>query len=134
MLGILVITHGMLASVLVETARKIVGGLEHIRPISIGWDDNVDDARESIRRAIEESDHGQGVLILTDMFGGTPTNISLTFLETGRTEIVTGVNLPMIIKLATIDDKGLGDVVVALSSQGQKSIYVASDGLTKQES
>ena len=99
MIGILVVTHGKLATELVNAAKMIVGELENVQAISIGWNDDVNEARERIRSAIKKIDFGHGVLILTDMFGGTPTNISLTFLEKGRTEIITGVNLPMIIKL-----------------------------------
>ena len=134
MIGILVVTHGKLAAELVAVAKMIVGALDNVEAISIGWNDDVAQAREAIRGAIKQLDTGQGVLILTDMFGGTPTNLSLTFLEKGRTEIVTGVNLPMLIKLAGVKEGSLAEIAQRLRQQGQKSIYVASEVFSKQES
>jgi PTS system mannose-specific IIA component len=133
MIGILVVTHGRLATELVNAAKMIVGELENVQAISIGWNDDVNEARERIRGAIKKIDFGHGVLILTDMFGGTPTNISLTFLEKGRTEIITGVNLPMIIKLTGSTESDLGKLAHMVRAQGQKSIYVASEVLARQE-
>ena len=135
MVGILVVTHGTLATELVNAAKMIVGELGNIRPLSIGWSDDVNEARERLRQAIQRMDQGQGVLILTDMFGGTPTNISLTFLEKGRTEIITGVNLPMILKLGSMETDELAHIAHKLLLHGQKSIYLASSEVfAKQES
>ena len=133
MIGILVVTHGKLATELVNAAKMIVGELDSIEAISIGWNDDVNEARDRIQAAIRKIDFGHGVLILTDMFGGTPTNISLTFLEKGRTEIITGVNLPMIIKVAGSKEEDLAKVAHMVRAQGQKSIYVASEVLAKKE-
>ncbi len=100
LVGGVVVTHGNLAAELVSAAETIVGDIRHITAVSIGWHDEVETAREEIGRAIKRVDAGAGVLVLTDMFGGTPTNLACTFLGEAPIEVVTGVNLPMIIKLA----------------------------------
>ena len=123
-------THGNLANELVNAAETIVGDIRHIQAVSIGWHDDVDIARETIGDAIKRVSAGAGVLLLTDMFGGTPTNIACTFLdnkEQTAIEVVTGVNLPMIITLADQEpDEVLEDVAQRVRDQGQKSIYLAS--------
>src|SRR3954447_13495073 len=96
-----IVTHGQLASELLAAAEMIIGPIAHIAAVSIGWHDDVDAARDEVQRAITRVSQGVGVLLLTDMFGGTPTNIASMFLEEGAIEVVTGVNLPMVIKLAT---------------------------------
>src|SRR5918912_4158203 len=96
-----IVTHGVLATELLAAAEMIVGPVSHIAAVSIGWHDDVDAAREEIERAIARVSAGRGVLLMTDMFGGTPTNIAAMFLKEGEVEVVTGVNLPMIIKLAS---------------------------------
>ena len=100
MIGVVVVTHGQLATELVNAAEMIVGDLPQFTAVSIGWHDDVNDAREEIAQAIERVRGDDGVLLLTDMFGGTPSNLGMTFLETDRVEVITGVNLPMLIKLA----------------------------------
>src|SRR6476469_1725494 len=100
MIGVVVVTHGQLATELVNAAEMIVGDLPQFAAVSIGWHDEVNDAREDIAQAIERVRADGGVLLLTDMFGGTPSNLGLTFLETDKVEVITGVNLPMLIKLA----------------------------------
>ena len=99
-IGVVVVTHGQLATELVNAAEMIVGDLPQFTAVSIGWHDDVNDAREEIAQAIERVRGEEGVLLLTDMFGGTPSNLGMTFLETDRLEVITGVNLPMLIKLA----------------------------------
>src|SRR6187549_965542 len=96
-----IVTHGHLAGVLLAAAEMIIGPISHIAAVSIGWHDDVDAARDEVQRAITRVGQGGGVLLLTDMFGGTPTNIASMFLDEGAVEVVTGVNLPMVIKLAT---------------------------------
>mgnify|MGYP000459954478 FL=1 len=131
LIGGVVITHGQLATELVNAAEMIVGQIGHITAVSIGWHDDVEVARETIRRAIERVNSGRGVLLLTDMFGGTPTNIAATFLGVEPVEIVTGVNLPMILKLANQDpNDDLLTVARKVKEQGQKNIYLASEILT----
>src|SRR5262245_55819302 len=96
-----VVTHGHLAGELLAAAEMSIGPISHIAAVSIGWHDDVDVAREEVQRAINRVSQQRGVLLLTDMFGGTPTNIASMFLEEGVVEVLTGVNLPMVIKLAT---------------------------------
>jgi len=131
MIGIVVVTHGALAGELVNAARTIVGDIPHIAAVSIGWTDDVSAAREAIARALEEV--GEPALILTDMFGGTPTNVSLPFLSP-RVEIVTGVNLPMLIKVTSLRDGALAEVARLVREQGKDAIYVASEVLEKKPS
>ncbi len=128
MIGVVVVTHGQLATELLNAAEAIIGDLPQFAAVSIGWHDNTDDAREEISKAIARLEGGSGMLILTDMFGGTPSNLSLTFLETDKVEIVTGVNLPMLIKLAGLrESKDLLAVARELRETGRSAIHVASD-------
>ena len=121
-----IVTHGHLAGELLAAAEMIIGPISHIAAVSIGWHDDVDAAREEVQRAISRVTQGKGVLLLTDMFGGTPTNIASMFLEEGSVEVITGVNLPMVIKLATDtgEDK-LADVARRICEQGRQGIYLA---------
>ena len=126
-----IVTHGQLAGELLAAAEMIVGTISHVAAVSIGWHDDVDVARGEVERAIKGVSQGAGVLLMTDMFGGTPTNIASMFLETGAVEVVTGVNLPMVIKLASQNEQGsLAEVARHLCDVGRQGIYVASDLLT----
>ena len=128
MAAVLVITHGNLAEELVKAVRRIVGEVGRLAPLTIGWDDDVAAARRKVEEAIRELDEGDGVVLLTDMFGGTQTNISLSFLEKGKVEIVTGVNLPMLIKYTNVRGPlKLEELAGRLSEQGRRSIQVASE-------
>jgi mannose PTS system EIIA component len=134
MIGGVLVTHGQLANELVSAAEMIVGEIHHITAVSIGWHDDVDVAREEIERAIQRVEAGSGVLLLTDMFGGTPTNLAATFLGEAMVEVVTGVNLPMVIKLATQEkDEQLADLARRVRDQGQQQIHLASEILTPQK-
>ena len=130
MIGIVVVSHGQLAEELVKAARNIVGEIPAIRAVSIGWGDDVTVAREAIAQALTEVG-GEAALILTDMFGGTPTNVSLTLLSP-KVEIVTGVNLPMLIKLVTRREGDLAQAARMVREQGKESVVVASDLLERQ--
>jgi len=133
-IGGVVVSHGQLATELLSAAETIVGPFDHILAVSIGWHDDVDIARDEIERAIKQTDQGTGVIVMTDMFGGTPTNISAMFLKEGEVEIVTGVNLPMIIKFATTERGGsLIDLARELEEQGKQSIYRTSALLEPQK-
>jgi PTS system mannose-specific IIA component len=126
--GVVVVTHGQLATELLNAAEMIVGDLPACTAVSIGWHDDVTVAHAAIAAAIAKVDRGAGVLILTDMFGGTPTNLGLAFLEAGRVEVVTGVNLAMLITLAKTPSDG--DVLTRakkLAEHGRTAIRVASD-------
>lgn len=127
MIGIVVVTHGSLANELVNAARQIVGEIPAIRAVSIGWADDVGVAREAIERALQEVG-GAEALVLTDMFGGTPTNLSLPYLSE-RIEIVTGVSLPMLIKATSLREGQLREIARVVRDQGRDAIYVASEVL-----
>jgi PTS system mannose-specific IIA component len=130
LVGGVVVTHGNLAAELVNAAEMIVREVNHITAVTIGWHDTLEEAREQISQAIQRVDQGAGVLVLTDMFGGTPTNIACTFLGNAPIEVVTGVNLPMIIKLAEQQpDETLPVIAQRVRDQGQKNIYLASEVL-----
>jgi len=130
MIGALVVTHGHLGQELLSAAEMIVGEISHIQAVSIGWHDDVNDARKDIEARINEVGDGSGVILLTDMFGGTPSNIAFSFHEPGKVDVVTGVNLPMIIKIASQKEgETLDSLVRAVRDQGRSSIVVASDFL-----
>jgi PTS system mannose-specific IIA component len=104
----------------------IVGPISHIAAVSIGWHDDVDAARDEVQRAITRVSQERGVLLLTDMFGGTPTNIASMFLEEGSVEVITGTNLPMVIKLATASaEDSLAEIARKICDQGRQGIYLA---------
>jgi mannose PTS system EIIA component len=128
MIGVVVVTHGQLAIELVNAAEMIVGDLPQFTAVSIGWHDDVNDAREEIVQAIDRVRGDEGVLLLTDMFGGTPSNLGMTFLEKDRIEVITGVNLPMLIKLAGLpQSQDLLAVARQMRDDGRNAIWVASD-------
>ena len=134
-IGVVVVTHGQLATELVNAAEMIVGDLPQFTAVSIGWHDDVNDAREEIAQAIERVRGDEGVLLLTDMFGGTPSNLGMTFLETDRVEVITGVNLPMLIKLASMrQSSGLLAAAKEMREHGRNAIWVASELLRGQKS
>ena len=129
MIGIVVVTHGRVAEELVNAARTIVGELPAVAAVSIGWTDDPAAANGAIERGLSEVGGGDA-LVLTDMFGGTPTNLSLPFLSE-KVEIVTGVNLPMLIKASALREGTLVEVARAVREQGKGAIYVASEVLAK---
>ena len=136
MIGGLIVTHGRLAIELLNAAEMIVGEIHHITAVSLGWHDDVGTATSMIEKALERIKGPDGVLILTDMFGGTPTNISSTFLDQDKVEVVTGVNLPMLIKFVQLGEgQTLAAAAKAVREQGQSSIFIASQLLApKQQS
>jgi PTS system mannose-specific IIA component len=135
LIGSLIVTHGNLAHELLNAARQIEADVAGIEAVALEWNDSVDQAREKIAAALARVGEGRSVIIFTDMFGGTPSNISLSFLEQGRIEIVTGVNLPMIVKFATVkqEAKDVATLAHVISEKGSKAIRVASDLLTAQK-
>jgi len=131
MIGALVVSHGQLAQELLAAAEMIVGEISHIQAVSIGWHDDVNEARGEIERRIADIGSGSGVLILTDMFGGTPSNIAFSFHEPGKVDVVTGANLPMIIKIASQKEgETLDSLARTVCEQGRSSIAMASDFLS----
>ena len=128
MIGVVVVTHGQLASELVSAAETIVGDLPQMKAVSIGSHEDVQDARQEIAAAIAAVAAPEGVIVATDMFGGTPANLGITFLEAGKVEVVTGVNLPMLIKLASLRDTAtVLDAARQIREHGRNAIWVASD-------
>jgi len=133
--GVVVVTHGQLAAELLNAAEMIVGDLPHFAAVSIGWHEDVDQARnaighaiERVRAKVETQDRLAGVLVLTDMFGGTPANLGVTFLETDKVEVITGLNLAMLMKLARpLKDTDLLTLARDIQDQGRNAIWVASD-------
>ena len=136
MIGVVVVTHGQLATELVNAAETIVGDLPRFAAVSIGWHEDTQDAREEISRAVTRvGQDGAGTLILTDMFGGTPSNLAMTFLQEGQVEVITGVNLPMLIKLANLSERAdLLEVAREMREHGRHAIWVASDLLRGERS
>jgi len=135
LIGALIVTHGNLAHELLNAARQIEADVAGIEAVPLEWSDTVDEAREKIAAALARVGHDRAVIIFTDMFGGTPSNISLSFLEQGRIEIVTGVNLPMIVKFATVkqEAKDVSTLAHVISEKGSKAIRVASDLLASEK-
>ncbi len=134
-IGALIVTHGNLAHELLNAARQIEADVAGIEAVPLEWSDTVDEAREKIAAGLARIGAGTPVIIFTDMFGGTPSNISLSFLEQGRIEIVTGVNLPMVVKFATVkqDAKDVSTLAHVISEKGSKAIRVCSDLLTAEK-
>ena len=133
MVGVVVTSHGRLADELLLTTVFIVGKTEQMVALSINPSKPIDKLQSDIRKAVKEVDTGDGVLILTDMFGGTPANMSLAFLEDNKVEVITGVNLPMLIKLCQCRDKNqtLHEVADELVDYSRKSINQATAILKK---
>ena len=129
MIGKLILTHGGLARELLSAARTISRDLPGFEALSLDWSDGFEEARVKVRAALDRLDQGQGVLILVDVFGGTPCNVALTFLEAGRVEILTGVNLPMVVRLTCpgVEEGGLAELARWLLLKTQRSICLASD-------
>ena len=129
--GGVLVTHGRLGSELLTAAETIIGTISHVAAVSIGWHDDVDAASDEIERAMTRVSEGRGVLLLTDLFGGKPTNIASMFLKEGEAEVVTGVNLPMVIKLASqTPGASLEDVARLVREQGRQGIYLAGELLS----
>lgn len=123
-IGGVIVSHGQVANELVAAAETVVGAQSHILAVSIGWHDDVEMAKNEIQRAVKQVSQGSGVLILTDMFGGTPTNISAMFIKENEVEIVTGVNLPMVIKLASqTKETTLNEMAKEVEEQGKQAIH-----------
>ncbi|HYL81239.1 MAG TPA: PTS fructose transporter subunit IIA [Candidatus Acidoferrum sp.] len=133
MIGIVIVTHGDLGAELLRTAQEIVGKLPRVEAVSIHAAEHVEKARKKIEAVLQRVGDGGGVLILTDLFGGTPSNLVLSYLEEGKLEVVTGINLPMLMKLPTLrEERDLRALADKLARYGQRNILVASEFLAKQ--
>jgi PTS system mannose-specific IIA component len=133
-IGVVIVTHYRLGEEFLQALRLIVPEAPEFHAVATDPSQSVEVLRGAIAEALETADEGQGVLVLTDMFGGTPSNISLSFLEDRAVEVVTGVNLPMLIKLATMsEEKSLEDLASFIKSYGRRNISVASEILPEEE-
>ena len=132
-IGGVIVTHGHLATEFIAAAEMIIGPMPHVTPASIDWHDDIDVARAELERAIGRVSHGRGVLLLTDMFGGAPTDIASMFLDSPDIEVVTGVNLPMILRLADQSaNDSLAEVSRRVREAGREGIHVAGELLAPQ--
>lgn len=130
MIGKLILTHGGLGRELLSAAQVIAGRADGIEAVCLGWQEGIEEARERVGAAVERLDQGQGVLILTDMYGGTPCNLAMGFLDPGHIEVLTGVNLPMVLRLACQSSPEAGDVAELAHwtrAKGQGSLCLGSD-------
>ncbi len=135
MIGIVLVTHGRLANEFVAATEHVVGPQENMRTVSIGPDDDMEERRVEILKAVEDVDSGDGVVVLTDMFGGTPSNLAISIMDRATVEVIAGVNLPMLIKLASVRaSKPLAEVVASAQEAGRKYINVASKLLADETS
>jgi PTS system mannose-specific IIA component len=132
MIGVLITTHGNLGNELIKAAELIKGPLNDILHVSVDQTKDVEEINKEISNAIKKLDKGKGVLILTDLFGGTPSNISLSFMKEGKVEVLSGVNLPMLLKLSELkEDMTLREFACFIKEYGQKNISLASEILSK---
>jgi PTS system mannose-specific IIA component len=135
MIGLVIVTHGRLAVEFISAMEHVVGPQANVQAVCIGAEDDMEARREDIRSAAAKVDDGDGVIILTDMFGGTPSNLSISLLKEGHMEVIAGANLPMLIRLASVRrTKDLADAVAAAQEAGQKYIHVASQLLSAEKS
>ncbi|KAA0698917.1 PTS sugar transporter subunit IIA [Neorhizobium sp. P12A] len=127
MIGLVLVTHGKLAEEFRHAVEHVVGPQKFIETVSIGPEDDMDQRRQDILQAVSAADDGHGVIILTDMFGGTPSNLAISVMSSGHTEVIAGVNLPMLIKLAGVrGENNMEKALVEASEAGRKYINVAS--------
>jgi mannose PTS system EIIA component len=127
MIGLVLVTHGRLAEEFKFALEHIVGKQDKIETVSIGAEDNLEQRRKDIRAAIDKVAGPQGTILLTDMFGGTPSNLAISFLKDGEVEVIAGLNLPMLIKLARVrGESPLGKAVIQAQDAGRKYINIAS--------
>lgn len=134
MIGLVLVTHGELAKQFIAATEHVVGRQAQMIAICIGADDDMEQRRGDILKAIDDVDDGSGVILLTDMFGGTPSNLAISVMSKAQVEIIAGVNLPMLIKLASVRGReSLQDAVTAAQTAGRKYIHVASRVLSGEE-
>ena len=132
MIGLILVTHGQLAREFISAMEHVVGPQDAIASVCIGPQDDAQACRDDISARIAEVDHGQGVIILTDLFGGTPSNLAISLLEEGKVEVIAGINLPMLIRLARArQDMAVDDAVRAARDAGRNYITIASEFLAR---
>ena len=132
MIGLVLVTHGRLADELVAAMEHVVGPQPNVAAVCIGPDDDMEQRRDDILASVAKCDDGAGVVVLTDMFGGTPSNLAISIMDKAKVEVIAGVNLPMLIKLASVrHSEPLADAVASAQDAGRKYINVASKLLTQ---
>ena len=131
MIGLVLVTHGQLAQAFISALEHVVGPQTHIIPIAVDAEECSDGCRQKIIDAVASVDTGSGAIVLTDMFGGTPSNLALSAMAEGKVEVIAGMNLPMLIKLAKIRDEAtISQAVIAAQEAGKKYIHIASSLLS----
>jgi PTS system mannose-specific IIA component len=131
MIGLVLVTHGQLAEEFRNAVEHVVGSQEKFETVAIGADDDMEQRRQDIVEAVERADSGTGVVILTDMFGGTPSNLAISVMEPGRVEVIAGMNLPMLIKLSSVrSTDNMDRALTEAQAAGRKYINVASQLLS----
>ena len=134
MIGVVVVSHNNIGCEMVSATQKIIPDIKHLRGVAVNSNDPPDSIRREIEDAIHSVDQGDGVLILTDMFGGTPSNVCLSFLDPERREVISGFNMPMLIKLANMKpDARFSDTAQFIKQYGQRNIVIASEVLSKKQ-
>ena len=132
MIGLVLVTHGRLADELVAALEHVVGPQPNVKAVCIGPDDDMEQRRNDILASVAACDDGNGVVVLTDMFGGTPSNLAISIMDKAKVEVIAGVNLPMLIKLASVrHSEPLAEAVASAQEAGRKYINVASKLLTQ---
>ncbi|WP_416896688.1 MAG: PTS sugar transporter subunit IIA [Minwuia sp.] len=135
MIGMVLVTHGRLADEFIAATEHVVGPQQNVRAVSIGPDDDMEQRRNDIMDAVSDVDDGAGVIVVTDMFGGTPSNLAISIMDQGDVEVIAGMNLPMLIKLATVrENSSLADAAATAQEYGRKYINIASSVLSGSES
>ena len=134
MIGMVLVTHGQLADELIAALEHIVGPQENVLSVCIGADDDMEQRRGDIMKSAVDADDGNGVVLLTDMFGGTPSNLAISIIDTANVEVIAGVNLPMLVKLASVRETAdLADAVTSAQEAGRKYINIASQLLAQDD-
>lgn len=134
MIGLVLVTHGRLADELIAALEHVVGPQENIAAVCIGPDDDMEQRRAEILSSTHDMDNGDGVVLLTDMFGGTPSNLAISVMDNANVEVIAGVNLPMLIKLASVrDQQPLAEAVASAQEAGRKYINIASQLLAQED-
>ena len=134
MIGMVLVTHGRLAAEFIAALEHVVGPQSNIRAVSIGPDDDMERRRKEILDGVTEVDDGDGVVLLTDMFGGTPSNLAISVMDKAQVEVIAGVNLPMLIKLASVrKTDSLESAIESAQEAGRKYINIASKLLSQEE-
>jgi PTS system mannose-specific IIA component len=134
MIGLVIVTHGLLGQELINALEHVVGRQSNITAICIGPDDDMEKKRDQIIESVANAEEGNGVILLTDMFGGTPSNLAISILGSANVEVIAGVNLPMLIKLASVrQTESLEDAAQSAQEAGRKYINIASRLLTQED-